>query len=102
MVQKKIKEIIWSDQAKDHFYEILKHLENEAPHVIEIVGNAILDTIEEAAINYNIYPLDRFKKKNDGTYRAVLIYSYRISYQVGIDHINILRIRHTSRAPLKH
>jgi plasmid stabilization system protein ParE len=102
MAQKKIIVIYWSEQAKKHYFEILDYLEKEAPHVLQTVGKALIDTIENLIIQHHSYPLDRFKKKNDGTFRAALVYNYRISYQVGTNSINILRIRHTSRSPLKH
>ena len=101
MAQKKVKEIVWSKNAEKQFYKILDHLLEEAPHVIDKVGNAILDTVEDLSLQYHIHPPDRFKKNNDGSYKAALIFSYRISYQVGDKTINILRIHHTSREPLK-
>lgn len=102
MVQKKVKEIVWSLNAEKQYYQILEHLSEEAPHVIEKVGNVLLDTIEALSTHYNHYPTDRFKKNNDGKFRAALVYSYRISYYIGETRIRILRIRHTSREPLEH
>jgi plasmid stabilization system protein ParE len=101
MAHKKVKEIVWSASAEKQFYEILEYLSEEAPNTIDKVGNAILDTIESLVIDYNKYPIDRFKLRNDNTYKAVLVYSYRISYKVSDKAVNILRIRHTSREPLK-
>ena len=100
MVQKKIKTIVWSKNAEIQYYEILEHILKEAPEAIETVGSALLETIDELTIHYHSYPLDRFKLNNDGTYKAALVFSYRISYQIGDTTINILRIRHTSREPL--
>lgn len=100
MVHKKVKNIIWAKNAEIQYSEILEHLFEEAPQVVEKVGNLLLDTIEGLALHYNNYPLDRFRKKNDGTFKAALVFNYRISYQIGETTINILRIRHTSREPL--
>ena len=47
-----------------------------------------------------LYPIDKFKTNNNGTYRAYEVYSYRISYRVFNTKIRILRVRHTSREPL--
>ncbi len=102
MVQKKVKEVIWSVNGEKQYYQILEHLSEEAPHVIDKVGNALLDTIEALSVNYNHYPADRFRKNNDGKYKAALIYSYRVSYYVGETSVRILRIRHTSREPLNY
>ena len=102
MVQKKIKTIVWSKNAATEYYEILEFLKEKAPQALPIVGNALLDTIEDLALQFNNHPADRFKKNNNGAYKAAVVYSYRISYQVTEATINILRIRHTSREPLNY
>jgi len=102
MVQKKIKTIVWSKNAAGQYYEILEFLEKKAPEALPIVGNALLNTIDDLTAQYNNHPSDRFKKNNDGTYKAAVVYSYRISYQVTDSTVNILRIRHTSREPLNY
>lgn len=102
MVQKKIKTIVWSKNAANQYYKILEFLEEKASEALSIVGNALLNTIDELATQYNSYPPDRFKKNNDGSFKALVIFSYRISYQITDAKINILRIRHTSREPLRY
>lgn len=101
MVKKKIK-IEWSDEASTHFYELLGYLYSESDRAISVVGNAILDGVKKLAIHATAHPLDRFKKHNDGNYRAFIVYSYRISYYIDGAIIYILRIRHTSREPLEY
>jgi len=101
MAKKKIK-TEWSKDASLHFYELLDYLHKESESAASIVGNTILDEIENLAVNPKIHPLDRFKKNNNGNYRACVIYSYRISYYVEENLIYILRIRHTSREPLEY
>ncbi|WP_394348364.1 type II toxin-antitoxin system RelE/ParE family toxin [Mucilaginibacter corticis] len=59
-------------------------------------------TVENLIENYNIYPTDKYKKDNDGTYHAFEIDEYRISYRVKNNQIKILRIRHTSRKISKY
>ncbi|MGB0948547.1 MAG: type II toxin-antitoxin system RelE/ParE family toxin [Marinirhabdus sp.] len=39
---------------------------------------------------------------NDGSYRAFEKHSYRVSYRITENEIRILRLRHTSRNPLKN
>ena len=99
MVQKKIKHIIWSKNATIQYFKILKYLAEEAPEAIDIVGNSLLDTIESLSSEYNNHPQDRYKNNNDGSFKAAIVLSYRISYQISKTSINILRIRHTSREP---
>lgn len=100
MVQKKIKTIIWSDQAARHYHDIMEYLSEESPEALPIVGNALLDLIESLATAYDHHPPDRFKKRNNGTYKAAVVFSYRVSYLVTDKEVYILRVRHTSREPL--
>lgn len=101
MAKKKIR-IEWHKEATKHFNELLEYLHYESEQAASLVGNAILDEIEKLAVHPTAQPLDRFKKNNDGNYRACIIYSYRISYYVDSNTIYILRIRHTSREPLEY
>jgi plasmid stabilization system protein ParE len=102
MAKRKVRTIVWSRNVADKYYEILDFLEKKAPEALPIVGNALLDIIDSLTIRCNSHPADRYKKNNDGSYKAAIIYSYRISYQVKNTNINILRIRHTSREPLNY
>jgi len=101
MVKTKIK-IEWTNQAHIQFNELLEYLNNESEQALSIVGNAIVDEIEHLPKHPAAHPLDRFKTNNDGTYRACIVYSYRISYLIDKNIIYILRIRHTSREPLEY
>ena len=101
MAKKKIT-IRWSRDASAHLDELLEYLYSESERAASIVGNAILDEVEKLAAHPSAHPLDRFKKHNDGNYRACIVFSYRISYYLDGNNIYILRIRHTSREPLEH
>ena len=101
MAKKKIA-IEWHLDASNQFQEILEYLFSESQNAGNIVGNSILDTIENLAFYPDAHPKDRFKKNNNGNYRACVVYNYRISYYVEIKTIFILRIRHTSREPIEY
>ena len=62
----------------------------------------IISMIDNLADNHTIYPADKYKKDNDGSYRAFEMDEYRVSYRVKKSQIKIIRIRHTSRKPLKY
>jgi plasmid stabilization system protein ParE len=102
MAKKKIRTIVWSKNATKQYYQILEYLAEEAPDAVSIVGNALLDMIDALALEYNNYPPDRFKKNNDGTFKAALVFNYRVSYRINEKDIFILRIRHTSREPMNY
>jgi plasmid stabilization system protein ParE len=63
---------------------------------------SILSGIEHLVDNYNIYPVDKYKKDNDGSYHAFEVDEFRISYRVKNAEVKIIRIRHTSRRPRKY
>ncbi|OFX28462.1 MAG: hypothetical protein A2033_14730 [Bacteroidetes bacterium GWA2_31_9] len=94
--------IEWRNEAVVHFNEILEYLQKESEKAAFIVGNAILDEVEALSEFVTAHSLDRFKVNNDGTFRAFIVYNYRISYFIENNIIYILRIRHTSREPLRY
>ena len=98
---KKEVNIVWSKSASRHFLEILEFLSLHSEQATSIIGNAILNEIDFLAKTPMSHPEDRFKKRNDGTFRACVIFSYRISYKIDGTTIKIVRIRHTSRQPLE-
>lgn len=65
----------------------------------EKVRKDILETIARILKYPSMYPPDKYKKENDGSFRAFELYRYRISYHVSTREIRILRIRHTRREP---
>ena len=92
--------VVWSKTAmtelhKAYLYILLDSLQN---------ADMVRDDIINATINLSNYPerhpLDKFKTKNDGTWRAFEKHQYRISYRVMVNEIKIVRMRHTSRSPL--
>lgn len=101
MAKKKIS-VEWSHEASVQFNDVLKYLFNESENAADIVGSTILDEVARLNEHPTAHTLDCFKKPNDGNYRAFIVYSYRISYYVGVNVIFILRVRHTSREPLDY
>jgi plasmid stabilization system protein ParE len=94
--------VVWSKNGSIQLRESLKDLKKKSPKSALKVKNEILKTSRELSKNPEIYGLDRFKKDNDGSIRSFEKYSYRIIYQVENTQVVILRVRHTSREPLKH
>ncbi|WP_264536720.1 type II toxin-antitoxin system RelE/ParE family toxin [Flavobacterium sp. N1736] len=95
------KEIIWSKTAQNQLEKIYFHILKESNNnrTSENVIDKIYNSVTILKTNWEIYELDEMKISNNGDYRAFEIYSYRISYKISTDKIQILRIRHTSRNP---
>jgi plasmid stabilization system protein ParE len=68
----------------------------------EEVERDILSRIRNLSENPLVYPLDKYRKNNDGTYRAFEVDLYRISYRNTKNTIRIVRIRHTRRRVRKY
>jgi plasmid stabilization system protein ParE len=95
-------EIKWSNPALHQFDKAIDFVCQEGffAYAAEL-EEGILSRVESLVENYNIYPVDKYKKDNDGSYHAFEFYEYRISYRVKKSQIKIIRVRHTSRKPLK-
>jgi plasmid stabilization system protein ParE len=91
-------EIRWSKPALDQLDKALNFIIEEGyPIYAEELEENILSRVENLTNNYDIYPADKYKKANDGTYHAFEIDEYRVSYRIQKKLIKIIRIRHTSR-----
>lgn len=95
--------VIWYAQALKAFDKILQYIHKESPAGAKIVKNAILTRVDSIKKNPFISKLDDLKLDNDGSYRAFVVFHYRVSYKVSEkdNTVIILRVRHTSREPLE-
>jgi plasmid stabilization system protein ParE len=102
MVKKTSFTIVWDSVALEHFKHILNYLEKQSNQAPKIVKGAIINRIESIRTNPLISELDKLKDPPNENFRAFVVYSYRVTYQVKSDtlEIRVLRIRHTSREPL--
>ena len=66
------------------------------------VRKGILKATNDLALNPEIYPSDKYKIDNDGSFGAFELYRYRTSYQIANDEVIIIRLRHTSMNPKKY
>lgn len=94
--------VVWDSEALSQLQKIYEYLKENSVGSAEKVRKVILEEIRKLPNHPEAYSLDRFKVDNNGSYRAFEKYRYRISYRVMETEIRILRVRHTSRNPLKH
>jgi plasmid stabilization system protein ParE len=93
-------EIKWSRAALNQLAEILDFIigNNFDPYANEL-EDKIISKLDRLIENASLYPIDRYKKNNDGSWRAFEVDDYRVSYKVQKSTIRVIRIRHTSRRP---
>ncbi len=98
------KKIIWAKSALKQAEAIHQYIleDSQSLKIADKVINTLFDSTEILEDQPEVYPLDNLKLNNDGSYRAYTKYSYRISYRIMKDTMRILRVRHTSRKPLKY
>lgn len=102
MVKTKPYKVIWSNLAKEQLKEIYQYIKKDSEISAKKVRAQILTSTRLLATGKEIYKADELKEDNKGNYRAYILYSYRITYKIELNSIQILRVRHTSREPLKH
>lgn len=102
MVNKVSFKLVWDRNAIDDFKDILDFLAKQSEQAPIIVKSAILERLEKIRKNPLICELDKLKEIPNNDLRAIVVFSYRITYQINASkkEIRILRIRHTSREPL--
>jgi plasmid stabilization system protein ParE len=94
--------IVWSINAKNEFKEIYRYILKDSYQNAIKVRRGIITAVLSLPEQPEKHRLDKYKKNNDGTWRAFEIYHYRISYRVKQNEIRIVRLRHTSRSPLAY
>lgn len=93
------RKIIWNKVAVKSLQNSLKWISKESFLQAENVEQSILLKIESLKTQPDKFPLDKFKVKNDGSFRAFEDKDHRISYRVLKDSIRILRVRHVRQRP---
>jgi plasmid stabilization system protein ParE len=95
--------IIWASDALEQLEEIHFYIlfESKSIQIADKVIAKIFDSTEILKTSPEIYKLDTKKNNNDGSFRVYFVYDYMISYQITVDCIQILRVRHSARKPKK-
>ncbi|WP_353128386.1 type II toxin-antitoxin system RelE/ParE family toxin [Parapedobacter pyrenivorans] len=93
---------VWSKRAKKELTKAFEYISLESPQNARKVVETIVDITLALPENPLKNPLDKYKKDNDGSWRAFEKYHFRISYRVLEKEIRIVRFRHTSRTPLNY
>jgi plasmid stabilization system protein ParE len=102
MVKSSSYRLIWDVKALDHFKNILEYLEEQSAQAPKIVKKAILERLVLVQKNPLTSEVDKLKDPINPDFRAFVVFSYRVTYQIENDkkEIRVLRVRHTSREPL--
>lgn len=94
--------VLWSQSARAALRHAYEHIATDSPQAAQAVINEIVDATLILVQHPERHHPDKFKKNNDGNWRAFELHRYRISYKVTDKDIRIVRVRHTSRNPLEY
>jgi plasmid stabilization system protein ParE len=78
------------------------YIHKDSPQNAQRVKDQIIDLTLELPKNPERFPLDKYRRNNDGSFRAFELYRYRVSYRVMAGYVLIVRFRHTGMTPLKY
>ncbi len=94
-----VKEVIWPLKTQNQLAQIVKYITLDSYQNAEKIKNEILASTRKLAVNEAMHPLDKYKRDNDGSFRAYELHHYRIAYRITEKKIIIVRIRHSSMVP---
>ena len=93
---------VWTPQAIAELRTAYEYISKESPQNARKVIEDLAAIADRLPTQPEMFPPDKFKKNNDGTWRAFEKHRYRISYRITTAEIRIVRLRHTSRTPLQY
>lgn len=98
------RKIVWSRTSIKQLEKIHEFVYKETHSLIisDNLVNGILDATMVLINQPDLYPIDKYRIQNNGSYRAFEVFNYRIAYREFKHTIRILQVRHTSRKPLNY
>jgi plasmid stabilization system protein ParE len=97
-----VREVRWPPRAQNQLENACKYILQDSYQNAEKVRADILESTRKLATNPEMYPPDKYRKNNDGSFRAYELHRYRIAYWVTKKEIIITRVRHTSMEPKQY
>jgi plasmid stabilization system protein ParE len=93
---------VWTPQAIAELRKAYDYISKDSLQNARKVVDELTRIADQLSARPEMFPADKFKKNNDGKWRAFEKYHYRISYLITSKEIRIVRMRHTSRTPLQY
>ena len=93
---------VWAPQAIAELKRAFEYINQDSPQNAKNVITEITALADKLPEHPEMFAPDKYKKENDGSWRAFEKYHYRISYRITKNNIRIIRMRHTSRSPLNY
>jgi plasmid stabilization system protein ParE len=96
--------VIWSPEALVQLTDARKTILDISKSLKSAnrLAREIFESTDILADQPEMYPLDKNKSENDGSYRCYEVRRYNVSYRVLEDTIRIIRVRWSGQEPRKH
>lgn len=93
---------VWTPTAIAELKKAFEYISQDSLQSAKKVVDEITTLADKLPEQPEMFPPDKYKKGNDGSWRAFEMFHYRISYRITKKEIRIIRMRHTSRSPLQY
>lgn len=97
-----VREVRWPLRTQHQLEKAYRYILLDSYQNAEKVKADILASTRKLVANPEMHPPDKYRKSNDGSYRAFELHHYRIAYRVTEKEIIITRVRHTSMEPKQY
>ena len=94
-----VNKITWSENAIKQFSDTIEFIMDDSVQGAESFQDKLIARLDLLSNNAEMFPLDKYKTNNNGSFRAFIVFHYRVSYRSTPGEIRILRIRHSSMIP---
>jgi|SRR5665213_66059 len=94
-----VREVIWPKIVQNQLSKAYEYILKDSSQNAEKVKKDILASTHKLVANPEMHSLDKYRKNNDGSFRAYELHRYRIAYQITKTQIIIVRVRHSKRIP---
>lgn len=97
-----VREVRWSPRPQHQLEKAYRYILLDSYQNAEKVMTDILTSTRRLAANPEMYPPDKYRNNNDGSFRAYELHHYRIAYRITEKEIIITGMRHTSMEPKQY
>ena len=94
-----VKEVRWPLAAQKQLAKVYEYILSDSYQNAEKVKEDILLSTRKLVVHPEMHPPDKYRRNNDGSFRAYELHRFRIAYRITDKAIIVVRVRHTSMEP---
>lgn len=94
--------VVWTPKAIAELRKAYDYICKDSPQNAKKVVDELILLTDQLSLQPEMFPPDKFKKNNDGSWRAFEKHRYRISYRITRLEVRVVRMRHASRTPRQY